>query len=603
MIDSSNHRTVVLPARGLLRGQRVGLADGRMAGPALLTVRAGGGVRRRAVVVHQVAEVPPDVLALGENLGDDLGLTDGAEWWLEPRQAVEATRIELELPTERSPEQVAAHIAKAGLLGMVLWVSGADPDPLLDIDDLPYRVTDVQTGEHGDVIARIGRRTTVELFAPGVKSGVDMVILADCSGSMDVDDIPVPRESVLALRHRGGYLPRMAALQKSLADLLDTRLKVAGRVSRIALLAFTTTTESKFPRGGGMTQLDAGSPAEVISQFREAVALLRPGGGTLIGNALHAAADLLYQHGHQGNERLIVLVSDGADWKPRGDQGIGEIMEATSEPIGLMEHLHRDMKIRLHAIGISDRDLFLSRYQHREGLTPNHDLLEELVKVGGGDPTKIGGLEVLEEYFSGLGGGITHPVRQSLSAPATERLDDVARDLLAAHRPGRSADPSDRNEALERLGVAFDKIGKEAQRVYAEKLFPHRGRILEELRTDVTAAKVVPSLRRILKLLDPGLPPDRRPDTVVVFVELRARLLDRFGAGAPDLAGLAADCRSPGTEPDQLTVALIRRVTEGLEDIAAEVGRLPPEPARAPAQRTPETEMSTGTPVPFVVRD
>ena len=108
-------------------------------------------------------------------------------------------------------------------------------------------------------------------------------------------------------------------------------------MSRVALLAFNSRTEPKFPRGGGMTQLDAGSPPEVIRQFSEAVTLLRPEGGTLIGNALHAAADLLYQHGHPGNERLIVLVSDGADWKPRGEQGIGEIMEAVSEPIGLSE--------------------------------------------------------------------------------------------------------------------------------------------------------------------------------------------------------------------------------------------------------------------------
>src|SRR5205814_4184334 len=133
-----------------------------------------------------------------------------------------------------------------------------------------------------------------------------------------------------------------------------------------------------------------------------------------------------------------VLVSDGADWAPRGERGTGEIREAITEPVSLMAHLHRDMKIRLHAIGISTRELYLRRFPDQPGLTPNHGLLAELVKVGGGDPATIGGLDVLVEYFSGVGGGITHRVRGPLSSRPVPPLDGDARRLLAAAASGPS---------------------------------------------------------------------------------------------------------------------------------------------------------------------
>jgi hypothetical protein len=78
----------------------------------------------------------------------------------------------------------------------------------------------------------------------------------------------------------------------------------------------------------------------------------------------------------------------------------------------LMEHLHREMRIHLHAIGISTREIF-ERYCRQRGklpteaFTPNHELLERLVEVGGGDPAEIGDTEVLQRYLGALGSGVT----------------------------------------------------------------------------------------------------------------------------------------------------------------------------------------------------
>src|SRR5207245_10668399 len=63
-------------------------------------------------------------------------------------------------------------------------------------------------------------------------------------------------------------------------------------------------------------------------------------------------------------------------------------------------------------------------------ITPNHRLLGELVQVGGGDPTRIGGVDVLEEYFGGLGTGVSRTV----GTPAAPVLPPVQPELAEAVR-------------------------------------------------------------------------------------------------------------------------------------------------------------------------
>src|SRR6185312_14286284 len=95
-------------------------------------------------------------------------------------------------------------------------------------------------------------------------------------------------------------------------------------------------------------------------------------------------------------------------------ESTGELVFAADDPVSLTAHLHRRRRIRLHAIGISNNELYeawLRRgYRDNPGLRPDHPLLERLVEVGGGDPTRIGGIDVLEQYFSGLGAGLTRHV-------------------------------------------------------------------------------------------------------------------------------------------------------------------------------------------------
>ncbi|WP_131739809.1 vWA domain-containing protein [Actinomadura roseirufa] len=478
LLDSGSGRLVPVPDGGPIGAETVGVAASLGAGHALLTVETDEPVRV-AVRLAPLAEVPDGVLAVGRALAAHLDLGTGeSRWRLEPVTPVDLRRLRLELLTEGSIDAAVAALAAAGLDGRVLWHSARD-EPWLPVEGVEHEIRSVDTAGPTEVAARITPGTEIEVFAAGVRSGVDIVILADCSGSMLVEDLEPYGEGGFSPARHGTRISRTHALRQALYDLLEVRLRVDGRVSRVALVEFTEETTTRFPRTGGMVELDGSSPPELVAEFRHAIAVLAAQNGrrTDIGNALHEAANLLYYSGRPDNEKLIVLVSDGANWTPRGDQGTGEVVGASTEPVSLMAHLHQNTGIRLHAIGIStpehyQRWMAVMRQSFNPALNPNHELLEQLVSVGGGDPTTIGGLDVLAAYFSGLGAGITRGVRVEraggrrpgpLPAEAARLLADTGR----APADGTAAR---RSRVAGELGELAGRCNTEAERVFGRAL-------------------------------------------------------------------------------------------------------------------------------------
>jgi hypothetical protein len=131
-----------------------------------------------------------------------------------------------------------------------------------------------------------------------------------------------------------------------------------------------------------------------------------------------------------------------------------------------MEELHRMADIRLHAIGISDEATFQRWWRTERGtaqyepwMVPDHRLLTSLVRVGGGDPGRVGGLDVLEDYFAGLGAGVT----TRIGVPGREApLPPIQRDLALHVRRAVGLDPAQRE--------AFARTAEEARLLYAECL-------------------------------------------------------------------------------------------------------------------------------------
>ncbi|MER6031084.1 vWA domain-containing protein [Streptomyces sp. NPDC001851] len=611
-------RGVVVPAGGVLAGARVGVCAAEWETAArppggeryrVLSLGAGYDATAVAVEVVPLAEVPAGLLAVPEDLAratDFDAAADRAAWRLDAAPVVEARSVQLESPTERSLDEAGRELAGTGLAGRALWVPADDQEMWLEAGSVPYRVRQFDSGGRREVILAIGERTAVDLFVPGARNGVDVVVLADCSGSMKCEDIVPFAEYAAATaatsRWRGligsrtrpprAGLSRMRALQDALRHLLEVRLQAGGRVSRIALLEFTHRTRQIFPPGGGMAQIDAGTPAE-SDLFRNAVGVLKAqNAGTDIGNALHEAANLLYHHHKPGNEKLIVLVSDGAHWAPKGEQGSGEVLMATEEPVSLMEHLHADTGIRLHAIGISTPQLYqdwLTRAQVQDhvSLRPDHALLAELVQVGGGDPAAIGGYEVLDEYFSGLGAGMSRRVQVTrartggLPAETTQALDTWRTRIAGdAGRPP-APDPGHGREAVrERLSAAAGRCAQAAQAALRTPLLDLM-RVRDAIDRGLEGEHGVPDPRAFVRTIGRALP-QPQSDAVPPPAQVRPHLheAERFLAGlSQEYDGLTAAGPGPDTA---WVVARCDRLAHLLESLTAALETVPA-PAVDPA--------------------
>ncbi|MFD5492944.1 VWA domain-containing protein [Streptomyces sp. NPDC001812] len=452
-------RLVTATGQGLVDGNRLAVGAGRLAAETagLLLPRGAASSRSVAVRLVPTAGLPEDVVVVPEALADEHRLAD-ASWVLQPADATVPATIELESPAELSLDEAARQLQNSALLsGHVLAYGHQHEDVWIDLGGHPFRVRSALDGSgrpvHG--VLRVGADTHVSVFAPGVRSAVDIVVLADCSGSMGVTDIPDVRESIRITRNR--EVSRMDALKSALRSMIDAREQVDGLVTRFALISFELTPRVIFPGGDGMAEVTTAPGDRSLEQLRGAVTLLKEYDGrpTDIGRALHRAAELLHRHGVPDNDKLIVLVSDGAHWAPMSEDRSGESVAGIDDPVSTMEELHTHLGFRLHAVGISDQTLFASwwddycrqrgqRLVPPESLVPNHGLLQQLVEVTGGDRHRIGGMEVLEEYFRELGSG----VMRSVGRPAPARLPALQVDpaRVAAEPRRASVDPAQQQD-------------------------------------------------------------------------------------------------------------------------------------------------------------
>jgi hypothetical protein len=457
-------RLVCATGQGLVEGNLVAVSatDAGRESAGLLIRDTGQAEEQRAVRIVPVPQLPAGTVAISDAMADDLGMRGEAiQWRLEPADAVQASAMVLESLTEGKLTDMIDLLAQArDLAGQVFWLAGEGGTAWVHAAGTPFRVRSASGpgGESPRGLVQVTPGTRIDLIAPGNRTGVDIVILADCSGSMSWNDIE-RRGDVLMGSSGARYVTRMDALKSALGQMIDIRAHTSGRVSRIALVSFTDRARCEFPSREGMAELNGMDDPRALSQFRQAVGLLRPqDAGTDIGKALHFAAELLHRQGVPDNERLIVLVSDGADWHPKNEDTTGEAVVAVTDPVSLMEELEQSLAIKLHAIGIGEKASFhawYNRYERarrggvdpHESTVPNHELLEKLVEVGGGDPRRVGGLEVLQDYFSGLGEGVTRHVGRP--AAGEPRPMQGAGDLETLAEPKRAEDQGLANRRAE----------------------------------------------------------------------------------------------------------------------------------------------------------
>ncbi|OIJ63558.1 vWA domain-containing protein [Streptomyces mangrovisoli] len=626
------------PADGPLRGQSVGVnpADlphgtGATGTPALLVVDSDIEEIALPVRLVPLREVPQGVLAVGDETCAGIGLEASyapASWRIEHPPLVALDELHLESAGESGLDEAAEALERSDLVGRLLWIPERDSQEVgIRADGTPYRVRHHDAGGRTAVLAEIGQHTHTEVFVSGANTGVDMVVLADCSTSMLVPDIPALPGGGQGLSEdpvgygwnvSGPKEQRVEVLRRALHHLVAERRRLRGRTSRIALLEFTRTTKQVFPHSG-MAEFDADSPRTVVSDFERAINAIYPltGQGTHIGTALHEASDLLRRYGKPGNEQLIVLVSDGGDWVQPGAETTGEVADAYENPVLLMEHLHRALGVRVHTVGISTPELFRHWLAQGNpdgpGLSPDHDLLKEISRVGGGDAAVMGGLDVIVREFAELGAGTARRIRPGegcavggpLSRDTTDALRRIGEQAAAPATPhatggdasARAVDVASPQRLRDRIFEAHGLVNAEARRIFRKPLLA-----VEHLKKDVQRSVLQGEVHGrqwfISDLTSTSFTPDltgipspsaqlRRPLTALTSFldELRCAAPEKqadggWRAGQADrLAGLLEDLaehltRAPEAAP----------LTSGANEVAADLAYTPtladPAPAR-----------------------
>ena len=294
-------------------------------------------------------------------------------------------------------------------------------EPRSDIKDLMLRMQGRASFYFRDIhpaisslnekaILVIEENTQISLFVPHRKSGVDIVVIVDGSGSMDIEDF----------LYDGRRRARLDGVKTALDLLFQVKLVSGSRVSSIAAIAFGKNARMLFPFEVEMRRL---ADESQLGTVRESIKHVNSTGlakigvdrtGTVISSALKMAADLLDLYSQDNNEKMIILLSDGADWQEDNkDRSIGEVVITSNDPAVLADSMHQDSNIRIHTVAISDETTFLKyypQYKGHVGSVPNQRLLERIAISTDGMFLESPSADLLARIFEELGVGATYPI-------------------------------------------------------------------------------------------------------------------------------------------------------------------------------------------------
>jgi hypothetical protein len=464
--------------------------------------------REKGVWVHSISDLPAGVLAIGADLAAEMRVAAGVGWQLTCDSAVQ--RVELlcleatrdwhsstssehpqdggpvpdgvDLPWQDAPAVTAIAV---NLPSQLFWFpegfhsrshginAGADEFLIRSVSPSP-----------ANTILCVSTETRVTL-SPPVRQGIDVVLLADCSGSMAVDDLELDVSTEANLDEddqRKPWMPmmppvkraktRMLAVRDVLLRCLEARLDSPSHDSHLALIGFSTGVNIVYPAASiGMMPAGVNTPVADRIKFRDAILSLKciENSATSLSGPLQYAAELLHRGGRPSNRKVIVLVSDGAEpmpgfsettttgnvdqhvrvdrvwkYKKNDSRGSATTRHANDDPYMCMTRLYHESHRRLELIAhpISTRENYRRwcashQLEPEVAATPNHELLYYLeqacrhrdAEIPLGSPKASP--EEIEKYWT------TINLEQAIADFGNDLLVSIALHKVATVSPGR----------------------------------------------------------------------------------------------------------------------------------------------------------------------
>jgi Effector-associated domain 1/von Willebrand factor type A domain len=393
---------------------------------AIPSLNPGAPPRQYAVRLVSDAQVASSTVQINHNFAEAIGLqqTNSASWWITRATRIvplEEAVIELVVESENI-ERERNRLFKLRqdlFVNRSLLIEKKDADEVLSLPILGrgyFNLRNLRPDPAGfapGTVVALNEKTRLQLFVPHRKGGVDMVILVDASRSMNWEDF-VDTDSRPHSRLRG--------VSRALDLLFQRRLSSGSRVSHLAIVAFGGNTAMLHP-SERLTMSEVGNDMNSNNDMRSCLRKLNDTyleqlldrDRTNISSALREAADLCTMCCQDGNEKVFLLLSDGADWaEDKENQRYGEVAATTDDPAVLAEKLYSEDNIRIHTVSISSEKAFRrfipSKYWQEKSALPNTPLLRKMASLTNGIFFESPDAQVLGKLFEELGRGTLYPL-------------------------------------------------------------------------------------------------------------------------------------------------------------------------------------------------
>lgn len=381
------------------------------------------------LIIGDTGETAPGILRVSQPFFEEIQFGLGQEWELyrvDKTQPIQKITLEPSVEQEHLREDIR-RMRRDIFNGRCFLAT-----PGQNVASLSLRMTDQAYLNIRDITPPINtiaaptvfvigdnRNTDVNLFIPHRKGGVDMVIVVDASNSMELSDF---------IDRQGHRSTRMDGANLALRTLLQVRLYSGSRVSKLALVAFGRKAHIIYPPDKEMmVEINSNQVDAILRETRGMARHVQHDGsedgrnGSDVIEAMDVASHLLYQNALEENEKVIVLLSDGATWVKQEDTGQVEFKVGRDDPVMFSNSLFVQDQIRIHTVAISNEENLrkfeperyredMNRQKGHRVWIPNPEMLQEVAQRTQALFFSSPDAESLNKLFEELGQGTVFPI-------------------------------------------------------------------------------------------------------------------------------------------------------------------------------------------------